>query len=173
MTDDARNQAVEALLGVTAEELVADMARLQAAAEDAGLTPTEVGETLNRRADLPRPLLDSERVALLAILDAQDFPGRDALRAQAASALVDGYCGCGCASVDLRVDDGAPRAVGTPSPIPNGAQVNDAAGEPIGGIIVFLDEGRLSLLEIFAYEDPISPIPPLNRLVSSTGRAWK
>jgi hypothetical protein len=48
--------------------------------------------------------------------------------------------------------------------IPTEASVLDAAGETIGGIIVFVDEGYLSSLEIFDYGEPISPLPPLERL---------
>lgn len=101
---------------------------------------------------------------LLAILDARAFPGRDALRQQAATAWVDGECDCGCASIDLRVADDAPRAEQTPSPIPNEATVNGENGQPVGGIIVFLDDGRLALLEIYAYGDPIGTMPPLTQL---------
>jgi hypothetical protein len=50
--------------------------------------------------------------------------------------------------------------------IPNEASVLDAAGETIGHLIVFVDDGYLSALEIFDYLDVpgISPLPPLDRL---------
>ena len=43
--------------------------------------------------------------------------------------------------------------------------VFDADGEPIGGIIVQLDDGYLTSLEIYWYENPISPFPPLHRVI--------
>jgi hypothetical protein len=42
--------------------------------------------------------------------------------------------------------------------------VVDLNGENIGGIIVFADHGYLSNLEIFWYDEPISPFPLLDRL---------
>jgi hypothetical protein len=42
--------------------------------------------------------------------------------------------------------------------------VFDADGEEIGGIILFLDHGYLSSLEIYSWDDPVSPFPPLHRL---------
>jgi hypothetical protein len=74
------------------------------------------------------------------------------------------YCGCGCATVGLEVDRTTPPALDAHNPIPNSAHVFDADGEPIGGILIFLDDGYLDLLEIYWYEDPISPFPKLDRL---------
>lgn len=33
------------------------------------------------------------------------------------------------------------------------------------GAVAFLNEGHLSGLEIYSYEDPISPFPPRDRLI--------
>ena len=46
------------------------------------------------------------------------------------------------------------------------ATVVDANGEPIGGIIVFVEDGRLSALEIYDWAGPggISPLPQSDRL---------
>jgi hypothetical protein len=54
-----------------------------------GLTPNDIGEILNSRPELPRPLLPEERATLKAILTHADFDGRDALAAQARTAQVD------------------------------------------------------------------------------------
>jgi hypothetical protein len=145
-------------------ELAAHRADLQAAAQSTGMTPDEIEEVLNSRADLPRQLLPAERDALLALLDQEDFPGRDDLVAQFRSARVVGYCGCGCATVHLAVDGDGPRAQQTRGPIPAEATVLDSDGEAIGGVLVFLDEGCLSLLEIYSHDDPISPFPPRKQL---------
>jgi hypothetical protein len=156
---------VQALRDVSAAELAANRAEAQHAAQAAGLTPDDIGEILDARPELPRPLLSEERATLMAILAHADFDGRDALVTQAETAQVNSYCGCGCATVGLEVDRTGSQAPDAPSPIPNTAHVFDADGEPIGGIIVFLDDGYLTKLEIYWYENPISPFPPLHRLI--------
>ena len=112
----------------------------------------------------PRELLPEERATLLALLSFADFDGRDALLEQAKGVRAVGECPCGCATVGLVVDPGAPTAGQTYRPIPNEAEVLDAEGENIGGVIVFADDGYLSGLEIYSYFDPINPFPPLDRL---------
>ena len=118
------------------------------------------------RSDPPRPLLPIERETLLAILGHANFQGRDELLAQIDHATVVGTWDCDCASVDLEVSRDAPRSACTSSPIPNQAWVLDADGEKIGGILIFLDDGYLSLLEIHDWLDPpgISSLPPVSQL---------
>ena len=164
MTAPGREEAISALRDTPAAELVVRRTELQNAAQQAGLTPDDIEAVLNSRPDLPRPLLPGEHRTLMTVLQQADFPGRDALLAQAETASVVGYCGCGCASVQLAVADGLPTATRTPSPIPNEATVLDADGEAIGGILVFLTDGSLSLLEVYDYGDRISPFPPVEQL---------
>src|SRR5687767_5478014 len=116
--------------------------------------------------ELPRPLSAPERAALEALLGHADFPGRDALREQLGSTTVVGHCSCGCATVDLAVDPAAPAAPDARSPIPTDADVLGDDGEPVGGVIVFVDDaGYLSMLEVYAYgEQPIAPFPGPERL---------
>jgi hypothetical protein len=161
---DPADPAVRALLNTPAPELAAHRTELQAAAHAARLSPDQIGRVLNSRGELPRPLLPEERATLLALLSYADFDGRDALLEQVDFARVDWYCGCGCATVTLTVDPAAPSARRTYRPIPNEATVVDVNGEIIGGVIVFADDGYLSNLEIFWYDEPISPFPPLDRL---------
>jgi hypothetical protein len=100
----------------------------------------------------------------LAVLNYADFDGRDALLAQVDAARVVGFCGCGCATVDLAVDSAAP-ASSSASPTPNEATVLGADGEPIGGLLVFVKDGYLAMLEVYAFSgDPISPFPSRERL---------
>jgi hypothetical protein len=113
---------------------------------------------------LARPLLPAERDALLAVLGHADFAGRDALVAQVAGTTVVGTCACGCATVDLEVDHSLPSVPWASGLIPNEAQVLDGAGEPLGGILVFLTDGYLSLLEVFSYAEPITSLPAVDRL---------
>jgi hypothetical protein len=161
---DWAHPAVQALLNTPAPELAARRADLQAAANAAGLGADEIGEVINSRAELPRPLLPEERVTLLALLNYADFDGRDALLEQVDSTRADWLCGCGCATVNLQVDPSAPSCGRTYRAIPNEAEVFDNGGESIGGIIVFADDGYLSNLEVHWYFEPISPFPPLDRL---------
>jgi len=43
--------------------------------------------------------------------------------------------------------------------------VLDADGEPIGGPVIFLDEGYLSSLEVYTWTGtPITPFPPISHL---------
>jgi hypothetical protein len=165
-----RNEVIETLAYTPTEDLLEPRAELQAAAQEAGLTPNEIEHVLNARPDLPRPLVPIERDTLLAILNHADFEGRDELISQVDSASVDGYCGCGCATVSLVVQPEARRAPTALRMIPNSARVFDAEGEEIGGIIVFLLDGYLSFLEIYDYLDGISPLPPIDRLVIDTER---
>jgi hypothetical protein len=56
----------------------------------------------------PRPLTLQERELLDFLLDGPvDSPE---LRAQAATAVVNGVCSCGCPSIQLAVNEEAPRA---------------------------------------------------------------
>ncbi len=168
---DPEHPAVVDLREIPATELAARRPELQAAAQAAGLSLAEIASVLNTRAELPRPLLSEERATLLALLNYADFEGRDELVVQLESAHVDSYCGCGCATVGLTVDPAAPAARATYRPIPNHADVIDGDGEILGGVIVFADDGYLSLLEVYWYEEPISPFPPLGRLQLSNRNA--
>jgi len=101
-----------------------------------------------------RPLTPNERAALDTLL-AADFPGAAELRAQSPTARVTGRCGCGCPTIDLAVDEAVPRAQVT-SRMPVEADVPDG-----GGLIVFVDDGRLSCLEYwFTTDEKPSGFPP-------------
>lgn len=97
-----------------------------------------------------RPLSDVERRVLDRMLGV-DFSGAAELRVQAESAQVVRGCDCGCPTVDLVVGDDVPLAVVT-SRTPVNAVVDDVVG---GGLIVFVDDGRLSGLEFYAAADPM------------------
>jgi hypothetical protein len=123
-----------------------------------------VGTELRRAAKSPRALRPEERAVLLALLNYADFDGRDALLAQVDAARVVGYCGCGCASVDLAVDC-SPAMTSVAHPIPNEATVFGADGEAIGSVLVFVRDGCLSMLEVYDYfGEPISPMPTTKHL---------
>jgi hypothetical protein len=41
--------------------------------------------------------------------------------------------------------------------------VHDDAGQEVGGLICFVEEGLLSYLEVYAWETPL-PLPPVERV---------
>ena len=92
-----------------------------------------------------RPLTARER-AVLDLLLSTDFPGAAELRIQAHTARVTGRCACGCPTIDLAVDETAPVA-GIEDSVAVEVDVAD------GGLIVFVDEGRLSGLEYWSVSD--------------------
>ena len=112
---------------------------------------------------MSRELSPAER-ATLDVLLAGDFPGAAELRAQAATAQVSGSCGCGCPTIDLVVDDATPTAKITDRV----AVEADVLG---GGLIVFVDEGRLSGLEYWTTKDePPAAFPMPGEICSERRR---
>ncbi len=115
-------------------------------------------EVLGR--EVPERALQALELEVLSELLCMEFAGAQDLRLQLPHATVVGRCECGCATVDLQVD---PRwALPAPvskSPIPAEASVTDDRGREIGGILVFLDRGYLSCLEIYSAADPITAWP--------------
>ena len=105
----------------------------------------------------PRPLDERERAVLNHLL-AGDFPGSAELRRQAESAVVTGKCPCGCATIDLAVDaSAAPAHVERNVPVESLSREADPPFE----ILLFVENGRLSSLEIVTYADePIRSFPP-------------
>ncbi len=100
-----------------------------------------------------RPLTRAERALLDSLLEGE-FDGVTELRAQARVATASTGCECGCVTVDLHVPDDAPvsRVVG---PGPLESSVVDAAGAPIGGVLLFVADGRLSGLEVHSLDEPV------------------
>jgi hypothetical protein len=165
LDSQAKADVIGLLTNTPTEEFLARRGELGRATLAAALTTEEINAALAARPDLPRPLLPNERDTLLALLRCADSPGRDQFVLQVDSATVVGYCPCPCATVALDVDRTAPRGFSFPDrTIPTSATVLDTAGKIIGGIIVFVDDGYLSALEIYDYGEPISPLPPLERL---------
>lgn len=105
-----------------------------------------------------RPLSENER-GVLGVLLSTEFPGVAALREQAAEALATpGGCPCGCGTINLIPGQGAPRADGA-DPMPVGASFTDPEGRS-GGVLLFVTDGFLSVLEVYGYDDPpAAPMP--------------
>lgn len=112
------------------------------------------------RSTEPSPLTADEQALLDALL-AHSFDGVDALRLQARRVQARQGCQCGCGTIDLVVtDDRVPRSVAA-NPVPAEAQVLGVEGTEIGGLLLFLNEGLLSSLEVYSYDQPL-PLPTVD-----------
>ena len=109
-----------------------------------------------------RPLTSRELELLDALLR-HEFPGVHELRVQARRTSASPGCTCGCGTLALHVPDTAPRSSAS-NPVPVEGTVVDAAGEPIGGLLLFLDDGRLSGLEVYSLVDDPLPLPSSDRV---------
>jgi hypothetical protein len=103
------------------------------------------------------------RILVRTLLEQGDFSGREQLAAQ-----VEGleYVGGPVDWLHLRVD---PRCPASPaqSPVPNQPTVLDERGEPIGGLLLWLDEkGYIDYLEYYWHGDRAPTcLPRPDRLV--------
>jgi len=101
----------------------------------------------------PRGLNEPER-SIIEMLLAPDFPGSKELRAQVPDAVVVDTCDCGCPTVDIIVPRSAPRSEVSGPLAPYEGRVTPSSDEPIGEILLFVDEGYISSLEYVSYADP-------------------
>ena len=108
-----------------------------------------------------RPLTATERALLDAFL-AHDFPGVAELRIQSPAATASPGCECGCGTVDLHVPDGLPVSTAE-KPVPVDAAVLGPDGGSLGGLLLFVVDGRLDRLEVHSFDDPL-PLPPVTRV---------
>ena len=108
-----------------------------------------------------RPLTPNEQ-ALLAGFLAFDFPGVEALREQSRSILAAPGCTCGCGSLDL-FPQGQPPLSSARTPLPSEGRLRNEAGDEVGGLICLAQDGLLSYLEVYAYDEP-PPLPPAERV---------
>ncbi|MEU7774952.1 hypothetical protein AB0C44_26860 [Micromonospora taraxaci] len=104
-----------------------------------------------------RPLTDAERAVIERLLGST-FPGSRELLAQLRHTAVDGGCGCGCATINLSVD----RSRAIPAPVisrtPVSADISD--GDTYAGVVLFVDGGFLSCLEVHSIDEPVRVLPP-------------
>ena len=112
----------------------------------------------------PRQLTPREAEVLDFMLSVDD-PRIEPLRAQRPTVVVTGMCTCGCASIDLAVDrQRSPAADICRQPISadfNSARANLADPNETYGLLIFLEEGWLSLLEIWWILKPPDEFPPV------------
>jgi hypothetical protein len=118
---------------------------------------------MGEEEQFPRALGDQE-AAVLGWLLAHKFMDAGRVRAQAASVVATGRCTCGCASIHLDVEHTPGLAARTPSPVPVQPQTMGDEGQPVGGVLLFLEDGWLSYLEVYSYHEPIPRFPSTDRL---------
>ena len=109
-----------------------------------------------------RPLTGDERDVLDFLL-VDDLPHVRALRAQARTVRASRGCSCGCATIDLHVAPDAPVAE-PDDRYPLEATVVNAAGRVVGGLLLFVHDGRISCLEVYPLDDDPMPMPSVDRV---------
>jgi hypothetical protein len=102
----------------------------------------------------PRPLTEREQATLDFMLSPDDSR-LEPLREQAKTARVTGMCTCGCATIDLAVDrQTSTRAPGLRSPAVDSYSRNRVDSVEARDLILFVDDGWLSSLEVVFYDGP-------------------
>jgi hypothetical protein len=97
--------------------------------------------------DFPRPLTEMEKAVALRALELGGVSEIDALRKQLDAAIATEACSCGCPTVSLAVDPHlAPQAEQSGRPIAE-------AYYDCGAVMVWVDDGYLSNLEIWWWSD--------------------
>jgi hypothetical protein len=120
--------------------------------------PGDAGGTMSfMKLPEPRPLSRAEKQVLDLMLSS-DFPGAVTLRSQIPSVRVVARCDCGCATVNLEVAPQEPRATDVGNGVlPVTGYVGSDIHQTKAGIIVFVDDGYLSSLEIYSLAEPAPP----------------
>jgi hypothetical protein len=109
-----------------------------------------------------RRLTRTERDLLEAMIDSMAPAEAQPLRAQIGSVAVSGGCPCGCGTIDLEVPGPPGSAEATPRPVVDGDVVG-LDGTVLGGLVLFVADGRLSRLEVFSVVDDPLEMPPVER----------
>jgi hypothetical protein len=112
----------------------------------------------------PGRSLDADEQAVLRLLLEAEVPGAAQLREQVAATRGVGACECGCPTVDLETPTSAATAPLADGPYPVEAEVVTDDGEPAGGVLLFVKDGRLDRLEYYSYDRTPSAWPPLRLL---------
>jgi hypothetical protein len=140
--------------------------RCEASAYAAFRVPGPAGPRHTRSMDFTPRALTSEERLVLGLLLSVDFDGVTELRDQAKDAKVTGRCDCGCPTVELAADPNASRSSLRWRLSPVEGRVAPTGAEPLGDIILFLEDGRLSRLEYVYYDDAVPDSWPTMEQVS-------
>jgi hypothetical protein len=109
----------------------------------------------------PRPLTATERAVAWNLLERAGAPELDALEGQLDAAYATSKCECVCPTISMAVDASRARPV-------------SCSGKPVatadydgGGIMVWVEDGWLSHLEIYWWsDDPPTEFPQLDDLTN-------
>ncbi len=100
-----------------------------------------------------------EREFIEAVLS-RSFDGVEALRDQWPRAQVEPSCDCGCGSIGFVFDaDFEPPRSSARNPLPVEADVLDADGAVVGGVIVLVRDGVLADVDVHAFGERPLPFP--------------
>ena len=116
--------------------------------------------------------MNSTERSVLELLLTREFPGRDELLVQAETVQTDGpSCDCGCPSFGLVADRFLPPAPVT-TRMPTDAHGTDPGGNEIG-VLLFVDDGYLSDVDVFDYGDGnYAGLPDASALKLSQWSEW-
>jgi len=118
----------------------------------------------------PGPLSDATRSVLNAAF-AYEFDGAAALREHVDWLFEAPNCECGCGSLELTpTRDDLPRS-SAESPLPLDADILDANGGIVGGLIFWLADGHVVHLEVSHYLDAPLPMPAVTCVRFASGSA--
>jgi hypothetical protein len=109
-----------------------------------------------------RPLTAVERSLLEAIIARVGDPESGMLRSQLEVAQAQSGCPCGCGTIDIVLPDDITASTLTGGGVVVEGDVLDDAGQPVGGLLLFVDDGRLHDLEIWSVGEPLE-LPPVER----------
>lgn len=111
-----------------------------------------------------RPLHDNERVLVTALLDGAPEVGSD-LRLHLDSVGVRSDCSCGCGSLIFVYPDATTAEVDMTPPhlFPVEAALLDEKGDPAGGVLLFVRDGRLDNLDVYSVGDEPLQLPDADR----------
>jgi hypothetical protein len=112
----------------------------------------------------------SDEVRLLSALLAHDVEGAVPLREQLSVAKIVSSCGCGCGSIGFVFDDHTPAPSSTATLFPVEGEILDDRGNVVGGLLLFVVDGRLHDVDVYSYDGDPLPLPDAQR-VRWTARA--
>jgi hypothetical protein len=104
--------------------------------------------------------VDEKRV-LLHVL--RGWEGGTPYLQQLPTIQVTGRCGCGCVTVYMQTPDSEEEEPAQPLPV-EATLVSDS-GDPVGGVLIFESNGKLTTLEAYSFhDDPSLSWPPNDRI---------
>lgn len=113
------------------------------------------------RGDVTPRMMSPKEAEALAFMLSVDDPRIEPLRKQAEVARVNWECTCGCATINFVIDrTRASAATGLCSPVIDASHRRPVEDDEFCELIVFLEDGWLSSLELVWYSKPIAEFPP-------------